>query len=1222
MYIKRVVIKGFKTYRNETVIDNFSPHHNVVLGSNGSGKSNFFAAVRFVLTNDYTNLKREERQGLIYQGAGASVMSASVEIVLHDPEHSIILPGGHNNSSDFDEVRIRRTVGLKKDDYQVNDKNVTRNDLARMLESAGFYMNSPYNIVPQGRVVYLTNANDNERLQLLEEVVGAKSFEVKLQSSLKQMEDTEQKRAQIATDMEELEEKLDEMEKEQKELEKYNSLERDRKVLRYTLHDRELNDIIGQIESLEGDYNDTIGSSEKYIQELDKREVLIQQITEEIKAIRASLKLKTNTDLVQLRSQDDDYLENIENLKLKIADIRSQIKANEEQHSNDRKNLQLLQEIINEKSARKEKILPRFNELRMEETKFKVELSELENKQNNLLLKKGNYAKFSSREERDAWIKSQIDELSLSNEKLSSTKEELEKEREEVNNRLNQIDNEIEELLDSIKGPSINAEREDVETELQNLKNSYTSSIDKRKELWRKEQKIQVMFDSLLNDVKENERNLGETMDRSLANGLKNVREICEKLNLPENAVFGTVGELIKVNEKYKICAEVVGGNSLFNVVVDSDETATIIMNELYRMKGGRVTFVPLNKLNRTRQRIEYPSSSEHACTPLIKKIKYNEMFDPIVQHLFGRTLVVKDLADGLKFAKQYKLNSITLDGDRADRSGVLTGGYYDQYKKSRLESMMLVSQSKEQLSKIEEELENVHAEIQSLDNTIDKLNGSIRLVANRKEAILMSIDGLQNQLKNKENEKSLLLQRKENFVKKLENTHITIKLNEQKLINLEADLEKQFDAELSHQEKEELKKLGINIRKIQDNIDVTMETLEEITTEMNSLEAELNSRLIPQYQDIKDKLAESSDAIIDELSSTLTNYEKELVTFERERTNHANDINSIKTELESLNAEITNKEKLLENANNQQRLLIKKLDEFQKDVEKTMIKKTTLATRKEEIQQKIREVGLLSEDVLEKFKDYSGEELLSKLNETNKNITSMRNINKRAFENYKKYHEKQIELIERAKELDDSKSSIQELIVKLKQQKVTAVDKTFNKVSNNFTTVFEKIVPRGTAKLNIYSNKQSLNEKDGDIDMDETQSDDYLSHYQGVSISVSFNSKSDEQLKVEQLSGGQKTVCAIALVLAIQMVEPAPFYLFDEVDAALDKQYRNSVAQTISDLAKRAQFICTTFRSDMIEVADTFYRIRYENKQSSVHEVTKQDAIRFLKGGNKMAEI
>lgn len=127
-------------------------------------------------------------------------------------------------------MTIRRTVGLKKDDYQLNDRNVTKGDIVRMLETAGFSMNNPYNIVPQGKIVALTNAKDKERLQLLEDVVGAKSFEVKLKASLKKMEETEQKKIQINKEMGELNSKLSEMEQERKELEKYNELERNRKI--------------------------------------------------------------------------------------------------------------------------------------------------------------------------------------------------------------------------------------------------------------------------------------------------------------------------------------------------------------------------------------------------------------------------------------------------------------------------------------------------------------------------------------------------------------------------------------------------------------------------------------------------------------------------------------------------------------------------------------------------------------------------------------------------------------------------------------------------------------------------------------------------------------------------------------------------------------------------------------------------------------------------------
>lgn len=202
-------------------------------------------------------------------------------------------------------------------------------------------------------------------------------------------------------------------------------------------------------------------------------------------------------------------------------------------------------------------------------------------------------------------------------------------------------------------------------------------------------------------------------------------------------------------------------------------------------------------------------------------------------------------------------------------------------------------------------------------------------------------------------------------------------------------------------------------------------------------------------------------------------------------------------------------------------------------------------------------------------------------------------------------------------------------MIVKLKQQKVSAVDSTFQKVSENFKTVFERLVPRGTAKLVIHRRNEDSNDQanDVDVDMDTGNNEDTINKegetvYTGVSISVSFNSKQNEQLHVEQLSGGQKTVCAIALILAIQMVDPASFYLFDEIDAALDKQYRTAVATMIKELSTNAQFICTTFRTDMLQVADKFFRVKYENKISTVIEVNREEAIGFIRGSNKFAEV
>lgn len=145
MYIKTLTIQGFKSYRDQTQIEPFSPRHNVVVGRNGSGKSNFFAAIRFVLSDAYTSMSREERQALLHEGTStATTLSAYVEIVFDNSDQRF--PTGN------DEVILRRTIGQKKDEYSLDRKSASKADVMNLLESAGFSKSNPYYIVPQGRV--------------------------------------------------------------------------------------------------------------------------------------------------------------------------------------------------------------------------------------------------------------------------------------------------------------------------------------------------------------------------------------------------------------------------------------------------------------------------------------------------------------------------------------------------------------------------------------------------------------------------------------------------------------------------------------------------------------------------------------------------------------------------------------------------------------------------------------------------------------------------------------------------------------------------------------------------------------------------------------------------------------------------------------------------------------------------------------------------------------
>jgi structural maintenance of chromosome 3 (chondroitin sulfate proteoglycan 6) len=174
-----------------------------------------------------------------------------------------------------------------------------------------------------------------------------------------------------------------------------------------------------------------------------------------------------------------------------------------------------------------------------------------------------------------------------------------------------------------------------------------------------------------------------------------------------------------------------------------------------------------------------------------------------------------------------------------------------------------------------------------------------------------------------------------------------------------------------------------------------------------------------------------------------------------------------------------------------------------------------------------------------------------------------------------------------------------------LEMRKVEAIQFTFRQVASNFTKVFKKLVPHGSGHLVLRTSK----DHDGDNSEEISTSDDFT----GIGIRVSFTGSDAEMREMNQLSGGQKSLVALALIFAIQKCDPAPFYLFDEIDQALDAQHRKAVADMIHELSENAQFITTTFRPELLENAHKFYGVRFRNKVSHVDCVTREVARDFV---------
>lgn len=1220
MYIKRVIIRGFKTYKNETVIEDFSPHYNVVIGRNGSGKSNFFAAIRFVLSDAYNNMSREERQSLIHESS-VNIMSAFVEIVFDNTDRRIPVAK--------DEVSIRRTIGMRKDDYTLDYKSATKADIMNLLEASGFSKSNPYYIVPQGRVMALTNAKDSERLELLRDVAGAKVFENKLKDSLKEMAITGQKQDQIKEMLTDIEKRLDELDIEREDLKSFEKLMSKKKMLEFNIYDREMKALSDQIEAIDDNYSTSAHETEALITELEERETQISQLSLDLNNLSSKKKL-LEIDLEINHRENQEVLQQISNMNIQLQDAQISLDTLHSGSSSSER-LRALKVEIEEKQQQLEATRKTLKLQRESEAELKKKINDLRQKQMSIISKKNQTSRFSSKRERDRYLKKEI--VSLKDSQLR--KEEGLKELETaLSNRKMILRNAIDEKLKIEENTNLNDELAKIRGQIAELNSEARNLVDDRSLLWRKESKLNNIILAKEENLATIEQSLRGGVDRMTLNALETVKAIAKRLGPTiESGVYGYLGELIDVSEKYKTAVDVVGGNSLFHIVVNNDQTASILIEELKKERNCRATFIPLNRLKN--EEFKFPAGSESV--PLIKKIAYDEFLAPAVKQIFGRTVVCISIQKGYELSDIYSVNAVTLDGDRCDNKGVLTGGFRDT-KVSRVDYLKSLRSCKAEIYSLKEELKTAKEEINSKDFVItanyqktSTLKDSLNVKLSEKSELAARLSKVNNSIAKYRQDISTIEQ-------KLSAIQTSVQIIEQKINNYNDELETSFSQDSFSMEDEDL------LREFYEELPLLEQNLQSLTEEMNPVELKISSlsttiadNLVPRYNQLNselesmDSMEKDTDYILADLKSRLQKLQKRKAELKDIENQLTIDVSDIKESIESTNTQI-------EKLNSAQESFVKQFEDYGKSTDKNLVKKVRLRNRKQELERNIGELGVLPEETLTIYAGQSATSLSKKLTQINEQLKAYNHVNKKAMEQFVKFAKQRDSLKERISELSEAKSSIEHLIKVLQNRKNEAIIRTFREVSVGFSKIFEKLVPAGKGRLiiqkkNLEQNANTISlsqypdtneERNGNSaneieDADSNDNEKSIESFIGISISVSFNSKKNEQLRLEQLSGGQKSLCALALILAIQSCDPAPFYLFDEVDSNLDAQYRTAVANLIHNLSRNAQFICTTFRPEMLKVSDKFYGVMFNNKVSTVSDIDAERALDFVEDQHRV---
>lgn len=1165
MYIKALTVHGFKSFRDATVVDSLSPKLNVVVGRNGSGKSNFFAAIRFVLSDAYTSLSREERQALLYDASGATsaTLSAYVEIVFDNADGRFPLNG--------DEVVLRRTVSLAKDEYLIDKKSASKTEVMNLLESAGFSRSNPYYIVPQGRITHLTNATDAERLALLKEVAGTRVYEQRRGDSMDILRATDARYNGTAELLSEIEARITELSKEQGELHKFHKRDRERRCLEYTIYQRELADLAEVLETLEGDRRRELDQSNTTRAEHAKEDAAAQQREDELVELRVELE-QLALDQTQLEQERRALSRSQAALDSSLEEKESESGRREALESQ----LHQVAAAIREKEAT----------LLQHNAKQSTTLADVERAQSALeqartriaalYAKQGRSAEFASQAERDAALTAELEGLHRAAEAAEAQAAETATARESEDAQIASLAAQrasLEEALAS-RGDTLAT----LTAEWHARKSERDALLEEKKELWKNETKLTATLAHAHDQYSAAQRGLAATVDRATAAGIQSVEAIAEREEL--TGVYGPLYQLFSVDDRYKAAVEATAGAALFHVVVDTDATASRLLDALQAEKSGRVTFMPLNRLHAND--VPYPQASD--AVVMLRKLAFEPAILPAMKQVFGKTIICPRLEIAAAYVRgsHGALNAITLDGDQVNRRGTLAGGYHDP-RRSRLDAVKAVQRWQGEVAAGQRLLHETQARLSSLEQQITALYSQM-YAAEQKRAQLQ-------EQRTPELDELVYVRRAEadaearrSRLERLAAEHaIAAEATATRRAALQAEIGTPLTDHLSPAEHAELARQVAAENAAQGQLaDATRaavllaETTSALSTELDEGLRRTHGALAAQLERLDAPLADMDG---DRLAEALAT--------------NAQRIDGAQQRYDAIASQVHALEAALEAAHGKQAEHGADVARQQQITERFAAKRQRLLEQRERCQQQIRDLGVLPEDAFRKYATMPADKLVQQLQGARAALAQMAHVNKRAVEQYNSFTKQRDTLLQRHADLEASNTSIHELVQVLDARKDAALRDTFAQVSEHFASVFAELVPGGSGKLVL---ERDANDAPA-----------------GVSIHVAFSASQRTQ-QLHQLSGGQKSLVALTTVFAIQKSDPAPFYLFDEIDANLDTQYRTAVARMVHDLAGDAQFIVTTFRPELVERADKYYGVLFgAQKVSTIVPIQRAEAREFV---------
>ena len=1168
MYLKRLELQGFKSFADKTVLE-FMPGITSVIGPNGSGKSNISDSIRWVLgEQSMKSLRGAKSLDIIFSGTQnrKSLGFAEASLVFDNQDGALPI--------EYTEVTVTRKIYRSGETgYFINKVPCRLKDVLELFMDTGIGKDG-YSIIGQGKIDEILSNKSEDRRHIFEEAAGIVKYRTRKQESEKKLERTKLNLLRINDILSEIETNLEPLKIQSEKAKKYLNLKEKLKNIEIGLfiyniekYKKNLEEIVKDEEIYTNQCNEEEGRLERIKQLKEELKTQIDEITtkieemsnigfesqKEIEMLNSDINV-ANTRIANNKENSKRFSKEIEELKEKIKGLEEEIKQKQEKKANLKQNREKFAKELEEKEEELAKITEKLSskEIEIEGYKQKVEQNtdkkyELQSENNTQDINFENY------EKRQRQIKN---EISNNISELDSTrleKEDISKDFYDIESKRNQIVKTLD---------KINEQREEANIKIKKYDDDINRLLNESRI---KESRLKFLIET----EKEKEGYIKSV--KSLLKDCDNIKELGKGMN-------GVLANVIEVPEEYQTAIEMCLGASLQNIVTETEDDAKRLVEHLRKNNLGRASFLPITSVKG--RKIDKIKGNEDGVIGIASDlIKFNKKYEQIILNLLGRTVIVDNMETAIKVAKKngYSFRIITLEGDVINASGSITGGSVAK------KTVNILGRGRE-IEKLEKNLKNLKTKIEKLQKEKEEYETSIEdtlLEATSLEKELQEIDityatqkqkviAIDNNISRIENRINKLKDEQNNLEEQKKETQE----NKEKISKEISDIVKETQeltkiiqeyAELNKDNQKYIDDLNFDIT----NLKISVSSFDESETSIEEMQERINIDIDNANKSIKNK-----EEQIEKINSDNFNLEKSIEDTKEKIELINEEVKNSGSKIEELKQTRIDKNEKLKKQEEEITSKFKTIEDLKAQIVKIDVKKTKL---EEDISNIVNKMWEEYELTPNNVKDYKKPENVSltqkKVNNLRSDIRELGSVNVDSIEEYKTLKERYDFMCEQRVDLENTMNKLRKIISDMTTTMKEQFKKQFEMINKNFSEVFKELFGGGNASLRLEDEENILE--------------------CGIEITVQPPGKKLQNMML--LSGGEKAFTAIALLFAILKINPAPFCVLDEIEAALDDVNVYRFAEYLKKFSKQTQFLVITHRKGTMEAADTVYGVTME---------------------------